>query len=438
MNEPARVRRLTEGMPGLYGRIREVPEDFVVEEIPLYEPTGEGDHVLFGLEKRGISTFEALLWISKSVKVSEHQIGYAGLKDAHAVTRQVMSVHRVPPGRVLALRRQNVRVLWAERHPMRVRIGHLKGNRFTIRIRDARTEHMVAAREALGRLAEQGVPNAYGVQRFGTKQDGHLTGRALVRGDYAEFLSHLAGRPDAREGDVRVHEAREAYDRGDVEEALGRFPMKHRVQKKALATLLRTGDPKQAFESLGKRARRIYVSAYQSWIFNRCLDARLSTGTFDRFLPGDLAWLHRSGALYDVRDPALEEDRAARLEASPTGPLPGYDMRRPSGEAWAVEERVLDEESLADDLFRAPAIRTRGSRRPYRVPLVDASLEVEGPGTVVARFTLPPGSFATVVLDELMKGGIDASATPKGGGLEAPEPADPEGDESADDVPEPT
>jgi len=421
VTDPARVRRLTEGLPGLLGRIREVPEDFVVEEIPLYEPTGDGDHVLFGLEKRGISTFEALLWVSKSVKVSEHQIGYAGLKDAHAVTRQVMSVHRVPPGRVLALRRPNVRVLWAERHPTRVRIGHLKGNRFTIRVRGARTEHVGAAREALGRLAEHGVPNAYGVQRFGVKQDGHFMGRALVRGDYAEFLSHLLGRPDAREGDVRVRYAREAYDRGDLEEAFDRFPMKHRVPKKALAALIRTGDPAQAFEALGKRPRRIYVSAYQSWLFNRCLDARLEAGTQARLLRGDLAWQHRSGALYEVRDPAAEEARASRLEASATGPLPGYDMRRPSGEPLATEQAVLDGEGLSDDLFRAPAIRTRGSRRPYRVPLTDASLEVEGPDTVLARFTLPPGSFATVVLDEIMKGGRDAIPTEPPEGAEVPE-----------------
>ena len=394
---------MTDGVPGVGGRIRDEPEDFLVEEIPLYEPAGHGEHALFLLEKRGISTFEALLWVSKAAKVSEHVIGYAGLKDARAVTRQWMSVARVSPERLLEIRDPRIRVLAAARHPSKVRIGHLKGNRFTIRIRGADVSRLRAGREALGRLAERGVPNAYGAQRFGVKEDGHQMGRALVRGDYPEFFAYLLGRPDPREGDPRVRAAREAFDAGDLEEALRRFPMKHRIQKKALGTLLRTGDPLKAFEALGKRPRRIYVSAYQSWLFNRCLDARLEAGTHDRLLEGDLAWLHRSGALYRVEDPAGEEGRASRFEASATGPLWGYDLRRPAGKPLRAEQEILEAEGLSDDAFRAEAIRTRGARRPYRVPLVDGSLERDGEDALLARFTLPPGAFATVVLDELMK-----------------------------------
>jgi tRNA pseudouridine13 synthase len=431
---PARVARLTEDLPGLGGRIRQVPEDFRVEEIPLYEPAGEGVHVLFQVEKTGISTFEALLWISKAAKVSEHAIGYAGLKDAHAVTRQVLSVHRVPPERLLAMRHPRIRVLSAARHPTKIRIGHLKGNRFTIRIRGADLRHLKAARTALGHLCERGVPNAYGVQRFGVKMDGHLLGRALVRGDFAGFLSHLCGRPHPREGDPRVLLAREAYDRGDVRDAFEKFPMKHRVQKKALAALLRTGDPRDAFAALGRRPRRIYVSAYQSWLFNRCLDARVAAGTHDRLLSGDLAWLHQSGALYPVRDADLEEARALRFEASPTGPLPGYDLRRPEGAPGALEESVLAAEETTDAAYRAEHVRTRGARRPYRVPLLDASLEPETPDSVVARFALPPGAFATTVLEELMKPERRPRA-PEAAGLEAePLEVDEPGEETVGDV----
>jgi len=398
---------VTEGLPGLSGHIRTEPEVFPVEEVPLYRPEGVGDHVLFTLEKRGISTFESLLWLSKAVKVSEHKIGYAGLKDARAVTRQTMSVHRVPPARLLAVSHPCMRVLDAARHPTRVRIGHLLGNRFTIRIRGANLAHLDAAREALAVLVRRGVPNAYGVQRFGVKDDGHLLGKALMRGDFAEFLSHLLGRPHAGECDPRVHRAREAYDRGDLEEAFAAFPMKHRIQKKALGALLRTGDPREAYEALGKRPRKIYVSAYQSWLFNRCLDARLADGTYDRLLAGDLAWQHATGAMYRVTDPDAEAPRAARFEASPTGPLPGYDLRESTGAPHALERAVLDPEGLTDAQFRAEAIRTRGTRRPYRVPVEDASLAADGPDAVIARFTLPPGAFATIVLDELMK---DAAA----------------------------
>lgn len=413
-----------------------MPEDFLVEEVPLYRPEGVGDHVLFTLEKRGMSTFESLLWISKAVKVSEHKIGYAGLKDARAVTRQTMSVHRVPPERLLAISHPRMRVLEAARHPTRVQIGHLLGNRFTIRIRGANLAHLDAAREALALLVRRGVPNAYGVQRFGVKDDGHLLGKALVRGDFVEFLAHLLGRPHPGEGDPRVRRAREAYDRGDPAGALASFPMKHRIQRKALGALLRTGDPREAYEALGKRPRKIYVSAYQSWLFNRCLDARLAEDTYDRLLEGDLAWQHGTGAMYRVTDPAAEAPRAARFEASPTGPLPGYELREPSGAPLALERSVLGPEGLSDDLFRADAIRTRGTRRPYRVPLGDASLAPDGPDAVVVRFTLPPGAFATILLDELMKdgGGVagpgaeadgEPGDAPDGGGEEAPDVVEP-------------
>jgi tRNA pseudouridine13 synthase len=414
---PSRVRLLTAGLPGVGGRIRAVPEDFVVEEIPLYAALGEGPHVLFELEKRGISTFEATMWLSRLAKVSERTIGYAGLKDAHAVTRQTMSAHRVSPERLLAIEHHKIRVLSAARHPTRVRIGHLRGNRFTIRIREARVDRLDAAREALATIVARGLPNAYGSQRFGVKQDGHLLGRAVVRADFREFLSHLLGRPHRREGDPRVRKAREAYDRGESEEAFRLFPGKHRIQKLALGELLRSGDAARAFMALGKRPRRIYVSAYQSWLFNQCLDARMAAGTHDRLLAGDVAWQHASGALYRVTDAAAEAPRAERLEASPSGPLPGYGLRAAEGDALAIERRILDAEDLRDELFQSPEVRTRGARRPYRVPVADASLDIEDETTVVARFTLPPGSFATVLLRELMK---NEGGSSSGGADEAP------------------
>lgn len=403
MDAPARTRRLTDDLPGLGGRIRAVPEDFVVEEVPLYAPLGDGEHVHFVLEKRGISTFEALMWLSKAIHVSEHSIGYAGLKDAGAVTRQTMSVHRVPVERVLAVATPKLRVLSAARHPQRVRIGHLEGNRFTIRIRGADLRRLPAAREALARIVARGMPNAYGAQRFGLKQDGHLVGLALLRDDHREALAHLLGRPHRREGDSRVQRAREAYDEGDLEQAQALWPMKHRVQKRALAALLRTDDPRAAFAALGNRARRIYLSAWQSWVFNRCLDARLAGGSYDRLIAGDLAWQHGSGAMYRVRDVAAEAPRAARFEASPTGPLPGYELVAPTDDAAAIERAVLSEEAVDDAAFRAPHVRVRGARRPLRVPVADASIAAEGADAVLLRFTLPPGSFATVLLRELMK-----------------------------------
>ncbi len=385
----------------LGGRLRSAPEDFVVEEIPLERPLGRGEQTIVQVEKRDASTFEILLWLSKAAKVSEQVIGYAGLKDANAIARQSMSLPHVPPERVAGIRQPRFRVLSAARHVAPIRIGHLRGNRFTVRIRTVDEGAVPGARAALERIVREGMPNAYGEQRFGTRQDGHRVGRAIVAEDWAEFLSHLLGRPSPLEGDPRVRAAREAYDAGDLEGAFDLFPMRHRTEKKALSALRRTGRPRDAFLALDRRPRKLWVAAWQSWLFNRVLERRVADGSFARLLPGDLAWRHASGAIYPVTEAEAEAPRAARFEASPTGPLVGYDLRFAEGEAGRVEREVLREEGADPEAFRSEHGRARGGRRPLRVPVREASLELEPAGHVLVRFVLPPGAFATVLLKAL-------------------------------------
>ena len=389
---------------GLGGALRRRVEDFLVEEVPLHAPAGHGDHLIVGIEKRGTSTLDAMLWLSKAAKVSEHVIGYAGLKDARAVARQYFSLPKVPAQRVLAMRQPRLEVLSVERHTNALKVGHLRRNRFTIRIRGARVERAAAAREALERMVARGMPNPYGGQRFGVKQDTHRMGRAVIEEDWAGFLDLLLGSPSDLEMDPRVKAAREAYAAGDLRKAFDLLPLKNRSEKKALGALIRTGRPKDAFLALGRRPQRIWVSAWQSYVFNRILDRRIREGTWDRLLTGDVAWLHASGACYPVRDAGAEAARAGDLVASPSGALIGYDLVRSSGEPGRIEEEVFREEGADPEAFRSSPAKSRGARRPLRVPVREASLEVEGT-SVVVRFMLPPGAFATVLLGRLMAGG---------------------------------
>ncbi len=402
LEHPAAVASANGLRAGLGGRIREVPDDFLVEEIPLVRPSGRGDHTIAHVEKRSSSTFDLLLFLSKAVKVSERVIGYAGLKDSRAVARQYVSLPKVSPERVLAVHHRRFRVLAAARNEKPLKIGYLQGNRFTIRIREPNLERLDAAREALEYLVARGVPNAYGSQRFGTRQDGHLLGRAMVHEDWRSFVDNLLGRPRAVEMNPKIVEARQAYDAGDLAAAHELFPIKHRSEKKAAGVLARGGSPRDAFEALGPGPRRIWLSAWQSYLFNRVLDQRVRDGTFGTLLEGDVAWLHDSGAMYSVRDAAAEAARSAARVASPTGPLLGYDSKPAGGAPGRMEQRVMDENDVDPESFRASHCRSRGLRRPLRIPVQEASLEAEPDGAVVARFVLPPGAFATVVLDHLM------------------------------------
>lgn len=398
LDDPAGITPVAEEAVALGGRIRVRPEDFRVEEIPLVRPAGRGDHVLFQIEKREMSTFDAILRISKGAKVSEHRVGYAGLKDAQAVARQYLTAAKVPPERVLGIEHPRLRVLTAARHTAALKLGHHRGNRFAIRIRNVDTSRIPEARRALERLVERGMPNAYGAQRFGIRRDGHRIGRAVLHEDWQTFLTRLLGEPSPLEHDHRVVSARRAWDQGDAEKALSLFPLRHRLEKKALSTLLRTGSPREAFLALGRRPRRIWVAAWQSYLFNRILDRRVREGTYDRLLEGDIGSLHASGACF----PAREADR--RPDASPTGPLVGYDLTLAEGEPGRMEREILAEDGAEPEAFRADHVRARGQRRPLSIRVREASLEVEDETTVRVRFVLPPGSFATVLLEALMAG----------------------------------
>ena len=404
LRDPSAVATLDGLRAGLGGRIRERPEDFLVEEIPLFRPSGRGDHTIAQIEKRATSTFDALLFLSKTCKVSERVIGYAGLKDARAVARQFVSLPKVSPQRVLAANHRKFRVLSAARNEKPLRIGQLRGNRFTIKIRGCDLSRVEEARSVLETIVRRGMPNAYGGQRYGTRLDGHLLGRAVVREDWKDFIDQLLGRPSPLEMNPHMVEARKAYDAGDLQTAFDTFPMKHRTEKKAAGILLRGGSPREAFDALGGGPRRIWVSAWQSYLFNRVLDRRVRDGTFDRLLEGDIAWLHESSASYPVRDEAAEARHARSGRASPTGPLLGFDPPRASGEPGALEQAILDADGATPEAFEARHCRARGLRRPLRVPVEEASLDVEDDDVVVTRFVLPPGAFATVVLEHLMSG----------------------------------
>jgi tRNA pseudouridine13 synthase len=394
---------LTEELPGIGGRIKEQVEDFVVEELPLYAPSGEGEHTFFEIRKSGLSTFQAVAAIARALDVPARQIGYAGLKDAQAITCQILSVQGVPPQTVEALDLPGIRIRWAERHGNRLKIGHLRGNRFTIRVRGVEASALPLSQAVLEVLERRGVPNGFGPQRFGQRGDSGLLGKDIVQRDVAGFMARFLGQPHASESE-RVQEARSRFDAGDWQGALGFLPSSMADERRALQALMGSrGDVQKAYASVPKRLKVFLVSAYQSELFNRVLSARLQT--LDRVFAGDLAMKHPSRSVFYVQDPAVEQPRAVRFEISPTGPLFGYKMIQPSGPQGVLEAAVLAAETLEPGDFRAGGgIKVRGERRALRFPVHEPELWYdEG---VMLRFSLPRGCYATTLLAEIIKGPV--------------------------------
>ena len=324
------------------GRYKVAEEDFVVEEVPAYQPCGEGSHVWLWIEKRGLSTLDLVRELGRRLDRHERSFGIAGLKDARAISRQWVSVELGDERACRALGDARYRVLEVTRHGNKLRLGHARGNRFTIVLRDCSEGALEIARANLDELARVGVPNYFGEQRFG-KRGANL--------------------------------------------------------KKGLEVL--RSDPRRAARRMPRRVFGLVLSAVQSELFNRVVAARRDR--LGVLLAGDLAQLHKNGAVFAVEDPGREQARADALELSPSGPMPGPEMMAPSGEPLRIEREALVALGLDgcefDDL---PFGLGRGERRPLRMPIRDVGAEGVEHG-VQLRFTLPKGGYATSVLRELLE-----------------------------------
>ncbi len=342
------------------------PEDFIVEELPLYEPSRTGTHTYFAIRKRNLSTIEAINRIARELQVHTRDIGYAGLKDKNAITTQVLSVEGVTPEQVLRIKQPNIEVLWAERHAHKLRVGHLRGNRFELTLRDMPHDRLTQIKTSIDRLATEGVPNRFGVQRFGNKNDSHRIGKALVKEDWEALKRYILTSDDGPQ---------QKFDRKPLETLVNAIP--HRL-------------------------RRLYLSAYQAHLFNRILEKR--TPHLGKLIDGDIAVKHSNGAPFLVENPTIEQPRADAFEISPSGPIFGYKMRMPSGDARELEISVLADDGVRLEKFRKVAgIRLPGTRRPLRMPIQLHDVSTVGNHAGIRlSFTLPAGGYATVVLEELL------------------------------------
>lgn len=322
------------------GSLRATPDDFEVEEIPAYAPTGSGDHLFVRLRKRNRTTPDAVRALAQALGVNEREAGYAGLKDRQATTTQWVSLFGAKAEAALSLAIPDIEVLEAIPHTSKLRTGHLHGNRFTLRVRDAAGVDLGAVRAVADQLVEQGLPNYFGSQRFGRDFDNALRARAWMKG-----------------------EAR---------------------------------APKAPFE------RKLLVSALQSELFNQVVAERVAQGELGRVRRGDLVQKHATGGMFVVDDVAEVQSRADAWELSATGPMFGTKMRRPEQEAAQLEDALLARHDITHEDLERLARWGEGTRRYVRVPLPAPDIEpAEGGYTI--RFVLPKGSYATVVMREIMK-----------------------------------
>jgi tRNA pseudouridine13 synthase len=320
------------------------PETFVVEELAAYLPAGTGEHTYLWIEKRSMTTWDAIATLARRLRVEEREVGCAGLKDKHAVTRQWLSFPRVAPDVALAAGDDQLRVLRAIPHGNKLRTGHLRGNRFEVVLTGLAADEGPGLLERLATLAREGLPNRYGDQRFGRDGDNVARGLELLRGQ-------------RRERDAR--------------------------------------------------RRRLWQSAVQSAVFNEVLRTRAEAGLLRRVLAGDVLQKAATGGIFVTEDPAQDQPRLDAGELMTTGPMPGGWARDPPAdtEARALEDRAIATIGATREDFAAAGRDLPGTRRPL---VIAVTVHAPGDSTVAADpsmlrigFDLPAGTYATVLIEAL-------------------------------------
>lgn len=392
---------LTAALPGIGGSYKETPADFEVEEIPLYPCSGVGEHLYLWVEKTGISTMELITRIARGTGLKEDAIGYAGLKDSRALTRQWLSIPAAKRQQLDGLQLGNARILDVAQHGNKLRLGHLAGNRFRIVLHTNAAAAPARAEEILEILQQRGVPNLFGEQRYGLLGNSGRLGELLLNGSYAEFCRELIGAPELIQHPGWQQAAR-AYRDNELDKAVACLPGGMRIEQRLLRDLIQGKSHRAAVLGLPRQRLRLYLSAAQSSYFDRLLQDRITAP--DQLQQGDIAFKHANGACFRVTSADTEQPRADSFEISPTAPLFGYKVMIAAGAPGCAETALLQNAGLDLNSWKLDrGLAMPGERRPLRVPLGQVRVSPAPDSRLILEFSLPKGSYATSVLREVMK-----------------------------------
>ncbi len=259
------------------GRIRSVAEDFIVHELPSFEASGEGEHLLLSIQKRGLNTAFCAQEIARWAGIDERDVSYAGMKDRHAVTTQRFSVRipkKISPD-VHLLNNENCTVLHSVWHNRKLARGALAGNRFELTLRELVADKQLLE-QSLHCIKTHGVPNYFGEQRFG-------------------------------------------HEQANVDKALGMFEGRR----------------------VDRAKRSIYLSAARSYVFNHLLAKRVAAGNWNKALLGDVWMLEGTKSIFGPELLSKELlQRCEALDIHPTGPLWGAGELRSQDDTLALEAQL--------------------------------------------------------------------------------------------------
>jgi tRNA pseudouridine13 synthase len=427
---------------GIDGAIRRAVEDFVVEEVlvdgskatetrteqkpPLGATTERQRFLLCILVKRNWDTFIAVKNLAKALNIGQERIQIAGIKDAKAVTAQHVTIEGVSAQEAETVNFKDIRLrpLGYFREPLCP--FYLLGNNFRIKITAIAEPTAIVQKQTAAVLNEvveaDGIPNFYGHQRFGTTRAiTHLVGKAMVQGNLEEAAMVFLAKPSQHEHPQSMHARKELQETGNFQKALRDFPSQLRFERMMLAHLVEnSGDFSGAFRRLPHKLQLLFVQAWQSYLFNRFLSARIRGGfPLGNAEVGDfVVSVERNGLPMAKTGKAVDSANVAEVNRQIGSgrkrvalPVFGAKQRLSGGIMGELERQVLEEEGVDASGFRVPdmpEVAARGELRAAVCPVNDFSAgavspDSEGKVQIALEFRLLRSAYATVLLREIMK-----------------------------------
>jgi len=412
----------TQGIPGIGGKLRKTPDDFVVDEISvLPPPSPDGKFVVARVWHRNWEMNRLVRRLSSNLKVGRSRVGFAGTKDGRAVATQLMSFN-APIDDVKALSIPDVKIIDAYSARRMVEIGDLIGNRFAIKVSDIEDranikgtcEAIRARLDALG-----GFPNFFGTQRFGSVRPiTHLIGKDLIKGDFEGAVMRYVANPMEDEDSDANQARRTLQETRDYERALKEFPRKLTFERTMIGHLDdKPGDYLGALRTIPKNLLMMFVHAYQSYLFNRILCERIRRGIpINRPVVGDLILPLNKLDLPDRDNPILvTKDNLEKVvrnsgeqKAFVSGLLYGTESGFADGPMGEIERDIVAKEDIGHMDFQIVGLReasSKGTRREILAPYKELGMKFEE-DTAEFSFSLNKGCYATAFLREFMKAEI--------------------------------
>ncbi len=400
---------------GIGGKIKKEPEDFIVEEVSIYPPPSNGRYVIARVKARNWEMNRLIEKLAHNLKISPNSIGYAGIKDKRAITTQLMSFPvSTEKLRNLSIPDVEIDILYKSSRP--VYSGKLIGNRFHIVIRDVEAGEK-EVKEIMREIEELAfMPNFFGIQRFGIARPiTHLVGKYILKNDFERAVMTYVAHPLKGE-DEESYEARKFLEETkDFEEALKIYPKKLVFERRIIEHLAsHPNEWKEALLKLPRNLVRIFLHAYQSYLFNKILSERIRRGLpINEAIEGDIVILWE-------KEMVIQSDEGIKVSKSniekinrqikkekcfPSAAIYGYDLLKAGGEMGEIEEEIANREGINEEEFKMPHMpefACRGMRRIIAVPLKNIKWRFDGKNLYLSFF-LPKGCYATSLLREIMK-----------------------------------